>query len=155
MTQAIRQNAASIVPMATPILAMHRRFEEASDAHHALDCARGKGSGDRTRLDGEMADILNEQDALRVAILRQVPNSDDEFAVVLYHASIGFDLIADNEGAGWIAAEGEALRVAMQHLFDYAASNHGADPLAIGRAFSVEAMRTRKLRLLRTGNPEA
>lgn len=150
MTQTNQQGVAMAIPTASAIVVMHQRYEAASAAHHALDLAR-----DLDRYMGAMSDLVAEQDALRVAILQQVPESRDEFAIVLFHTNNAYDLMADNRGEDWNADEGEAVRVAMQHLFDFAASEFAADPLTIGRAFSREAMRTRKLRLLRTGNPEA
>jgi hypothetical protein len=154
MTQTNQQGAALAVPTSSAIVAMHSRYEAAAIEQEAIDQGPTDGRA-RIRIDSAISDLVSEKDALRTAILRQVPDSRDEFAIVLFHANNSFDLIADTEGEDWQKPEAAALRIAMQHLFDFAASEFVSDPMAIGRAFTAEATRTHRLRRLRTGNVEA
>lgn len=157
MEQANPQNLAQAARMGpeSVILAMHSRYEAAQAEYTQLDYARSSISADAKSLnDHAQKELLVEQDALRSAILRQVPDTWADAAALTFHVANSYDLIADAEGEDWDEREGEALRIGLQNLFDFIASEKIGRPEALGDSFSLEVARVRSLRRRRSGHAE-
>ena len=106
---------------ASPILAMHARYEASwaefiivEDARMKLDRKDRDESALAHRYDDAMKVNAGETDALRLAILYQVPITPQEALVLQYHVhgASDPDLMATSD-------ERDALSVANDTLFDY------------------------------------
>lgn len=139
-----------------PILSIHERYEAAGAEMDELDRARcGMNADTKAIADTATLSLLKEQDALRLAILRQAPDTWEDAAALAFHMSNSYDLIADAEGEDWNAAEGEALRYAHNSLFAFVVGQKIEKPAALGRQFAAEVKRVRSLRRPATENGEA
>ena len=105
----------------SPILAMHARYEAAwaefiiiEDARMKLDPKDRDESALAHRYDDAMKVNAGETDALRLAILYQVPTTRQEALVLQYHAhgAADPDLMTTSD-------ERDALSVASDTLFDF------------------------------------
>jgi hypothetical protein len=142
-------------PPHSVILAMHWRYEVAGEAVNKLDCARSILSEDRRFLsDSAQSAVLREQDALRLGIIQQVPDTWEEAAVMLFHISNSFDLIADAGGENRNEREEGALRIGLQNLFDFIVAEKIDGRASLGNAFAAEAARCECLRRARSGQVE-
>ena len=134
------------------ILALHARFEAASYECNALDngtLRAARPTAERLeQLRAAISDSINEQDALRLAILMQVPNTTAEAAVLTFHISVARD--AEETATD---REREALTLAIDTLFDFMACE--AAGAVQGKDFATLAERVRERRRLRTGEMEA
>lgn len=129
------------------IRSIHERYEAAGAEYTRLDYASsGKDSDTKAIIHTAILALLKEQDALRLAILRQTPGTWEDAAALAFHAANSYDLIADAEGEDWNKAEGEALRYGLNSLFAFIVAQQIEQPEALGEAFAVEVARVRWLR---------
>lgn len=133
------------------IRSIHERYEAAGAEYTRLDYARAAMSAEAKAMAGAITDtaqsaLLKEQDALRLAILRQTPGTWEDAATLAFHAANSYDLIADAEGEDWNKAEGEALRYGLNSLFAFIVAQKVEQPEALGEAFAAEVARVRWLR---------
>lgn len=138
----------------SPIMAMHRRYEQAQLEYEIIDDARqeAKDSGDKEAflLENAGHSSVREADALRIAILYQVPTRTAEAAVLQYHIAAMQDMIVGSEPRREL--EEEALSVAIQTLFDFLACKMKEDHEETGGgSFRDEAVRAYFARRRRTG----
>lgn len=145
------KNTPAAVAMPSAILAMHRQYEAAWEAHHTVDKAKLRLGKDEGRQEGifERAMSLDvaEGDALRLAILYQVPTTWVEAMVLQYHIYI-------EQGMGSAEPWPDALEVAIETLFDFFACEIDADHEEIGRMFQSSANLVYERRHARTGKVE-
>lgn len=135
----------------TAIRSIHKRYETAGAEYTRLDYARAAMSAEVkamavATIDTAQSALLKEQDALRLAILRQTPGTWDDAATLAFHAANSYDLIADAEGEEWNKAEGEALRYGLNSLFAFIVAQNVEQPETLGEAFAAEVARVRWLR---------
>lgn len=133
------------------IRSIHERYEAAGAEYTRLDYARAAMSAEVKAMAGAITDttqsaLLTEQDALRLAILRQTPGTWEDAARLAFHAANSYDLIADAEGGEWNRAEGEALRYGLNSLFAFIVAQKVEQPDTLGEAFAAEVARVRWLR---------
>lgn len=139
----------------SPILAMHKRYEEAAADYATAENAesqalKAKDEDGAFKANQSMMTISREQDALRIGILYQVPTSWVEAMVLQFHIMCLGDMIigADRpDGEG----EGEVLILAVETLFDFMCCEVDQDHGEIGDAFQTEANRVFFQRRRRTG----
>ena len=142
----------------SPILAMHARYEAAQAAYTTLDNAqsatrRGAAADSSYTLAVEtgMTRADAESDALRTAILYQVPNTAEEALILQYHVWIAVDLYGQDAPD----LDRAAMLTAIDALFDFAVSTTPlAADAAPGRQFAYGADRVRERRSFRTGKLE-
>lgn len=158
MTQHSEQGAAQAVsiPPQSVILAMHWRYEQASLTFNRLDIADYQGGSKDSRFFNDRArrDLLREQDALRATMLRQIPDTWDEAAILTLHINNTYDLFADADEEDRKGLDPDALSIGLGHLFDFIVSEKIRDPAAIGNSFATEAERVRMFRRRRSGHGE-
>jgi hypothetical protein len=142
-------------PPESVILAMHWRYEAAGEAISQLDQMRPTISENRKFIsDSAQSAVLREQDALRLGIIQQVPNTWDEAAAMLFHMSNSYDLLVDAESKDRNEREEDALRIGFQNLFDFIVGEKIDGRASLGQAFSAEATRCEKLVRVRSGHGE-
>lgn len=143
----------------SPILALHARYEANEAEYDTIDEAAmrlGNSDADRGlmhRYKDAMTASERECDALRRAILFQVPDTMAEASVLQFHIHIQYDLVATSTDPG--DPDKDALAVAIDTLFDFMASELGSEQDAIGPRFKDGAERVRQLRRFRTAELEA
>ncbi len=136
------------------LMAMHRRYEQTQVEYEIVSAAEqeAKDNGDdgAFKLEDACRSSAAQADALRLAILYQVPADIAEAAVLQFHIATMHDMIdgcADRR-----EHEGDALKVGMQTLFDFLAcemkEDHGEH---VGGYFRDEAVRAYFARRRRTG----
>jgi hypothetical protein len=80
-------------------MAMHKRYEEAQTEYLTVEKAESQArkDGDESvfRLVHATKALIDESDALRVAILHQVPTSWIEAMVLQFHITAAFDMQAN------------------------------------------------------------
>lgn len=133
------------------IRSIHECYESAGAEYTRLDYARAAMSAEIKEMAGPITDtaqsaLLKEQDALRLAILRQTPGTWEDAATLAFHAANSYDLIADAEGEEWNKAEGEALRFGLNSLFAFIVAQKIEQPAGLGEQFAAEVARVRWLR---------
>ncbi len=136
----------------SPILAMHRRFEAAwQEYNQTVDASRalGKSRDDEVlEYHYQTAKLVNntETDALRQAILYQVPTTWPEAMILLYHIRVAFDLTDKPSPEEYAATE-----VALDTLLDFMCCEVDQDHEAIGKQFQMSANFAFDRRRYRTG----
>jgi hypothetical protein len=139
------------------LLAMHRRYEQSIAEYDVIDTAHqaAKDDGDSAAflLENAGQTSVREADALRLAILYQVPADIPEAAVLQFHIGTMNDMI---EGCVERREnEEDALKVAIQTLFDFLACEMKEDHERFaGASFRDEAVRAYFARNRRTGGVE-
>ncbi|RYG86128.1 MAG: hypothetical protein EON59_10695, partial [Alphaproteobacteria bacterium] len=109
----------------SPILAIHKRYEDATNDYDAAERAESKAKLEQDTdlefsADVAMRKISREQDALRIAILYQVPTNWKEALILQFHIMCLSDMMIGSERAGPdVGEEGAALQVAIDTLFDF------------------------------------
>jgi len=142
---------------ASPILAMHARYEAAWEQFNQIDTAstalnRKDPADDSLGFKYQTAETANnaETDALRQAILYQVPTTWPEAMVLLYHIHIAFDLTDKPT-----KEERAATETAIDTLFDFMCCEVDQDHEALGKHFQTSANIVFDKRRYRTGIVEA
>ena len=147
---------ASAATMAGPsvILALHTRYEAAwleysnlEQAHTQLRNLSGDTHAHGLNIEAGMRDNFAESEAIRYALLRQVPNDWREAAVLQFHVWGIYDSDQNT------AEDHAALTVALDHLFDFMCGE--GDYGDMGRQFAFGEQFARDRRRLRTGMVEA
>jgi len=147
-------------PATSLIAALHARYEATQTEYAAVERAdmapRPKERGNKPdALDYGTALLTSEHesDALRNAILYQVPDSWSDALILQYHIGCAYDLCScaakPNE------QDNERLQVAIDTLFDFMCTEVRTDAGEIGPGFAYGAARAFRLRRLRTGVVEA
>jgi hypothetical protein len=135
---------------------MHARYEAAWTEFEAMELQEQKA----TRSGQECASYqlqqaqkanLREIDALRLAILYQVPNSGTDALVLCHHIESAFDLI--EEGSAH-EAERQVVGVALSSLLDFMCRDGGQEPASLGAMFKASADRVRNTTRQRKGEVE-
>lgn len=132
------------------IAALHRRFEAAWAEHHVMDCHEIATKDDHREQNwcrrGQEENEA-ETDALRIAILYQVPNDQEDLALLSYHVWSVYD-----EGQN-SKREMAALTVALTSLFDYVMDEAAGrvDMSAHGKMLNTATMLAYHRRRYRTG----
>ncbi|MDB5583363.1 MAG: hypothetical protein JWR80_8539 [Bradyrhizobium sp.] len=144
---------------ASVIRAMHTRFEQANAEYDRIDAAQTalNRAGDRLealRYDRALRENQTETDALRRAILLQVPDSWTDALILQYHIWLEQDLQASSDDKP-SDADSSALLLAIDTLFDFMACEVQADHAAIGQAFQQGCNLVHFQRRHRTGEMEA
>lgn len=129
---------------------MHARYEAAWDEYNVIDDAKGKlGKDDDLRLtfgyETGLRENSTETDLLRHTILHQVPNTDEELAVLAFHAWGIFDYDQNTE------EDRTALAQGLSSIFDYLVGESRADMEKMGHQFASGAMLAFHRRRHRTG----
>jgi hypothetical protein len=135
-----------VTPLRGPILALHARHEACRREAEAIDRARDDHQSD-AEVSAGLADAAAanraELDALREALLRQVPNGWSDALILAYHLAAGLTDIPAGDGA--------ALRLASESLFDFMASVVDLDHEPLGERFQSATVRALRRRHLRAG----
>lgn len=142
----------------SPIMAMHQRYEETMAEYLAIEKAESIARRERDEdAEGALARAMRascrESDALRVAILHQVPDTWPEAQVLQFHITNAFDLLTGCTNVSEI--EQQALQIAIDTLFDFMCCEVDSDHGEIGRSFQDGASRVFFQRRRRTGVMEA
>jgi hypothetical protein len=141
------------------IAALHARYEATQAEYDAVDRAdtvQGKKRDDKSDAQHYRTALLTserESDALRNAILYQVPDTWSDALILQFHIVCAYDMYScatePNE------RDNERLQVAIDTLFDFMCSEVRTETDEIGPGFAYGASRARSLRRLRTGVVEA
>lgn len=140
---------------ASALLAMHARFETAWAEYNRIDNA-GLQSKDNMlshKLETAMQENAAETSALRVAILYQVPDTWVEALILMFHIDAAHDARCNDHEPD--KAEGKALTVAIETLFDFMAHEVRCDHEKIGHQLAQSAVFAYERRARRTGVLEA
>ena len=143
----------------SPIMAIHRRYEEAQAeftlAELAESAARRLEANDRDAENraesyrrGQQA-IIAESDALRLAILHQVPHDWRDALTLQFHIVNAHDMHINSTNTP--ESEGEAVQTAIDTLFDFMCCEIDQDHAAVGAHFQTGAKRALFQRRHRTG----
>ncbi|HVL77879.1 MAG TPA: hypothetical protein VM346_01175 [Sphingomicrobium sp.] len=139
------------------ILALHARYEAAWDEYNRLDNAKlalDESVEEERRLSFRYDDAMRrnqeEVDALRVAILLQVPSTDEELSILAFHMWSLYD--SDSETASGI--EKRALEEGLNSTFDYLVGEGRCEMDRLGRQFANGASLAFDRRRFRTGQLE-
>lgn len=142
------------------IAAMHARYEATFDEYNMVDRAatRLRRNDDaalpmQCACDRAMRVIERESDALRQAILYQVPINWTEALILQHHIRIAQDLVVNSDKP--VEADKDALDTAVDTLLDFMASTITADHDAIGRQFQTAVAIVTERRRMRSGDVEA
>jgi hypothetical protein len=138
----------------SPTMAMHKRYEETMAEYRVVENAEreardGKDETDALLLGNALKDLTRETDAVRVAILHQVPDSWAEAMVLQFHIVAAHDLHASCATAP--DGEVEVVQTAIETLFDFMCCEIDQNHAALGDAFQTEANRVFFKRRRRTG----
>lgn len=137
-------------PQPTSLIAtLHARYASVWAEHGRADCAATYAPPDgkvRLWLDRGMEGLLRESDALRLAMLYQVPQTMEEAALLSYHVWSIYDSVA-----ALTADEKLALEAAVTALFDFLMRHGAADMNGHGEIFRAGTMLAWKSVRARTG----
>lgn len=144
-----------VTQASSAILTMHQRYEAALMDFATAEKAEAKcaGAGPQFAFSHAMKTLIQESDALRDAILYQVPRTWPEALVLQFHITNAFDMHA-NGTTPPTDAEKERLETALDALFDFMCCEVEQNHEALGRAFQDGAGRVFNLRRHRTGEVE-
>ena len=141
----------------SPIMAIHARYEAGMAEYAAIEKAehavRAAGTDEAGSMNRALKACSSESDALRMAILHQVPASWAEAAILQYHISNAYDLLVTDEPV--VSDDRDTLGTAIDTLFDFMCCEVKQDHAEIGSSFSQSAIRVHFARRDRTGNTEA
>ncbi len=137
----------------SPILAMQHRYDAAWQEYNRIDVAATalrKDHPDDLSLEFAYRDGMTtnnaETDALRPAILYQVPTTWVEAMVLQFHINIAHDLVDEPS-----VEDRAALATAMDTLLDFMCCEVDQDHEALGRQFQTSANMVFDKRRYRTG----
>lgn len=142
---------------ASPIRAMHTRYEEAWKQYNVVEAAehRARADGDTKHFDLQraMQTLSQETDALQTTILHQVPDTWPEALLLQFHISNAADLLVN--GAEPPSDEDkETLIGAVDTLFDFMCCELDLNHEELGASFKSAATRVHFQRRYRTGQVE-
>lgn len=142
----------------SPILSMHARYEQTMAEYNIVDQAEGAARKDdddyhQSRYSQALKALTRETDALRVAILHQVPVIWKEVMILQFHIVNAFDMHANCAGEP-PEAEKEALQTAIDTVFDFMCCEIDTDHEKVGAAFQDGASHALWKRRYRTGSVE-
>lgn len=139
----------------TIISTLHRRYEETMAEYQFIEQAENAATDAFEEAGYRRAcqDSCRETDALRAAILHQVPTNPTDAAILQFHITCAFDIAINSEDQP--AAERETLTTAIDTLFDFLCCELEVEHEHIGSSFKGGAMRAFSQRRHRTGKVEA
>lgn len=145
-------------PTVSLIAALHERYEATQAECNVVDRAetaarRQSGEDAAERYRGACKTLVQEADALRDAILCQVPDSWSDALILQFHIVCASDQRVNEDEPS--DASGALLQLAIDTLFDFMCSEVPREAPDIGSAFASEAARISRARRLRTGVVEA
>jgi hypothetical protein len=132
------------------IRVLHASYEAAYAAYNALDAANqdlGSTTPDRKRSYGievAMTSAVAEADALRIAILRQVPGDMVDAEILLFHIHTAVEMGSEGE-------QSRALATAVSTVFDFMCCEVDQDHEQLGQQFQSATLQVFEARRLRTG----
>lgn len=140
------------------MLIMHQRYEAATSEYDVVDCARPalphaqgeEAESHRRELDEGCTASLAETDALRTAILLQVPRNALEAAILQFHIAAAFDMLLSYETLP--KHEKDALNTAISTMHDYLCRMAPNAGQVAGNAFAFSAAWADRKRRYRTGH---
>jgi hypothetical protein len=137
-------------PTPSLIRALHNRFETNQTEFAQIEDAATKA--DSQHLAARANEL--EADTLRLAILTQVPDTWTDAAILQFHIRIEHDLQAMATTPDCDGERAKALRMAIDTMFDFIASetNFDLDHEAIGKSFQQACITTHYARRHRTGD---
>ncbi|MFD1789693.1 hypothetical protein ACFSC3_19235 [Sphingomonas floccifaciens] len=142
------------------IAVLHARYEATFDEYNVVDRAATRlNRKDNATLpmqcacDRAMRAIERESDALRQAILYQLPTNWTDALILHHHIRIAQDLVVNSDKP--VEADKDALDAAVDTLLDFMASTITADHDTIGRQFTTAVAIVTERRRMRTGAVEA
>lgn len=132
-----------------------KRYEQTMAEYLVVELAENGADDEieKAQLRRACQDSCRETEALRTAILYQVPSNLAEAAIVQFHVTCAFDMMVNCED--YPEAEREALTTAIDTLFDFLCCEMKGDHEQIGASFSYGAIRAHDNRRHRTGLVEA
>jgi hypothetical protein len=135
----------------SPIVVLHQRYEAATAEYQLIEKAE-RDSEDafkiqQARRAGKSS--CRETDALRLAILHQVPADWADTAILQYHIIDAFDMLVNCDD--YPEADREALQTAIDTVFDFMCCEMAVDHERFGAAFKEGAQRAYFSRRFRTG----
>jgi hypothetical protein len=134
-------------------MAMHQRYEATMIEYLAIEVAESdaiaRNDDERFAFERASSASCRETDALRTAILHQVPATIAEAAVLQFHNYAAFDVVNGMEDAPEF--EREALKTAISTMLDFLCREMKGDHAAIGEAFKDAAVQVFFARRRRTG----
>lgn len=141
--------------------AMHQRYEAANAEFNVIDETRSTLRAPRSdatesyhrQLDEACSASIGETDALRTAILFQVPQDAEDVAILHYHIGAAYDMMLGCET--YPKHEQEALNTALNTVLDYACRMAPDVQQLSGDAFAYCAAQVNRKRRYRTGEVEA
>lgn len=149
----------SAVEAPSTITVLHARYEATFDEYNVVDrAATLLNRKDNATLpmqcacDRAMRVIERESDALRQAILYQVPTNWTEALILQHHIRIAQDLVVNSDEP--VELDKDALDAAVDTLLDFMATTITADHDAIGRQFQTAVAIVTERRRMRTGHVE-
>ncbi|WP_267386149.1 hypothetical protein [Sphingomonas sp. GC_Shp_3] len=139
------------------IAALHARYEAAQAECHAVDLAETSAR----RQSEDAADcyrnacktLMQEADALRDAILHQVPDTWSEALILQFHILCAHDQRINEDAPDDAGAA--LVQLAINTLFDFMCAEVRTDVAQIGAAIAETAARISRARRLRTGVVES
>ena len=126
-------NRATSVGSPSLILDLHRRYEEIWDAHNRVDEAQPPKSDDAAHkeyyaCERAMGELADESELVSRLLLRQIPKSDEEVAVIALHLSSMYESQQDLP-----VPDQKAIEIGIAQVFDYLMGEGRADMERLGR----------------------
>jgi hypothetical protein len=148
--------AAANTDNATTIIStLHRRYEQTMAEYLVIEAAEDAAEDEIEKAGFRRAcqDSVRETEAIRMAILYQVPTDLTDAAILQFHVTCAYDMAINCEDQP--EAEREALTIAIDTLFDFLCGELQVDHQQVGPSFKYGATRALRQRRHRTGQVEA
>jgi hypothetical protein len=135
----------------TIIPTLHRRYERTMAEYLVIEAAENAAKDEIEKAGFRRAcqDSVRETEALRLAILYQVPTDLTDAAILQFHVTCAYDMAISCEDQP--EAEREALTTAIDTLFDFLCCELKMDHEHVGLSFKDGAIRAHFNRRHRTG----
>lgn len=155
LLKAAPAEAANTDHATTIITTLHRRYEQTMAEYLVIERAETAASDEIEEAGFRRAcqDSVRETEALRMAILHQVPTDLTDAAILQFHVTCAYDMAINCEDQP--EAEREALTTAIDTLFDFLCCELKVDHQQVGASFKDGAIRAHFNRRHRTGKVEA
>jgi hypothetical protein len=149
-------------PGASLMAALHARYEATQTEYAAVELAdmatrpkskERENNPDARHYGTALLTSEHESDALRNAILYQVPDSWSDALILQFQIVCAYDIYSCASEPD--EQDNERLQVAIDTLFDFMCAEVRAEAGEIGAGFAYGAARAFQLRRLRTGMVEA
>lgn len=133
------------------LMTLHRRYEQTMSEYLIIEQAENAESNEieKAALRRACKASCTEAEALRLAILHQVPLDLSDAAVLQFHIACAYDMGINCEDTP--EAETEALTTAIDTLFDFLCCKMSGDHDRVGKSFKDGAIQSHFKRRRRTG----